>query len=94
MVAVIVIILLQGMIVDVRPFGCFMEFDVEAEGGDKHKVYGMVHVSEMSWEYHEDARSLAKVLFFTTTMCWPRGATNNRPRVQSWFADSKLSLPG
>ncbi|KAL3157928.1 hypothetical protein ABBQ32_012331 [Trebouxia sp. C0010 RCD-2024] len=50
----------EGVIVDVRSFGCFLEFDVEAEGADKHKVYGMVHASEMSWEYCEDARSLVK----------------------------------
>ena len=47
--------------VEVRPFGCFMEFDVEAEGGNKHKVCGMVHVSEVSWDYCEDARLRVKV---------------------------------
>ena len=53
--------------VDVRPFGCFIEFDVEADAGDKHKVYGMVHVSEVSWDYSEDARLLVKVLLCTYT---------------------------
>ena len=49
------------MVVDVRPYGCFIQFDVEVEGGDKHKVYGMVHVSEVSWDYCDDARLQVKV---------------------------------
>ena len=59
--------------VDVRPFGCFMEFDVEAESGGKHKVYGMVHVSEMSWDYCIDARERVQVEFL-------------RPKILSWLA--------
>lgn len=51
----------QGVVVDVRRFGCFIAFDVEAESGHKHKVYGMVHVSEVSWDYCDDARLRVRV---------------------------------
>lgn len=81
MFALIVVTIRQGAVVDVRPFGCFLEFDVEAEGGDKHKVYGMVHVSEMSWEYCEDARSLVKVLFFTTICASTHGINKCHPAI-------------
>ena len=60
---------LQGLVVDVRPFGCFIQFDVEVEGGDKHKVYGMVHVSEMSWDYTVDARLRVKVNSLCCHLC-------------------------
>lgn len=63
----------QGLVVDVRPFGCFMEFDVEAESGSKHKVYGMVHVSEVSWDYCIDARERVQVEFL-------------RMKILSWLA--------
>ena len=61
------VLCLQGIVVDVRPFAAFIEFDVEAENGDKQPVYGMVHKSEISWEAVEDVRLVLRVSFFTRT---------------------------
>ena len=52
---------LQGVVTAVYHFGCFVEFDVEAEDGDKQPVFGMVHKSELSWDFCEDARLIVKV---------------------------------
>ena len=48
--------------VDVRHFGCFVEFDVEAEEGSTLPVYGLVHNSELSWDFCNDARTFIKVI--------------------------------
>ena len=48
---------------DVLPYGCFVEFDVEVEEGRQQPVSGLVHLSELSWEFCEDARTLIKVCF-------------------------------
>ena len=78
----------QGVVVDVRAFGCFLEFDVETESGHKHKVYGMVHVSEVSWDYSDDARLQVKVdscavicMFWCSKVqsCWLLNVTLQKP---------------
>ena len=56
---------LQGIVIAVQYFGCFVEFDVEAEEGDKQPVFGMVHKSELSWDFCEDARLVVKVSPFS-----------------------------
>ena len=54
-------LVLQGLVVGVRHYGCFVAFDVEAEEGDVMEVYGMVHVSEIAWDFCKDARLAVKV---------------------------------
>ena len=51
----------QGVVLDVLPYGCFVEFDVEVEEGRQQPVSGLVHLSELSWEFCEDARTIIKV---------------------------------
>ncbi len=46
---------------DVPVFGCFMEFDVDVGGGRRQPVSGLVHNSELTWQYCEDARTIIKV---------------------------------
>ena len=69
--------LLQGTVVGVRPYGCFVAFDVEAvpasegesgpgaasgpQAGLTLEVYGMVHLSEIAWDFVKDARLAVKV---------------------------------
>lgn len=52
---------LQGTVVGVRPYGCFVAFDVEAESGNVLEVYGMVHLSEIAWDFCKDARLAVQV---------------------------------
>ena len=47
---------------DVPPFGCFMEFDVDVGGGRRQPVSGLVHNSELTWQYCDDARTIIKVI--------------------------------
>lgn len=45
----------------VRPYGSFVAFDVEAASGTVLEVYGMVHLSEIAWDFCKDARLAVKV---------------------------------
>lgn len=53
--------MLQGTVVGVRPYGSFVAFDVEAASGTVLEVYGMVHLSEIAWDFCKDARLAVKV---------------------------------
>ncbi len=48
---------------EVLVFGCFVEFDVDVGGGRRQAVSGLVHNSELTWQYCEDARTIIKVTF-------------------------------
>ncbi|KAL0037479.1 hypothetical protein WJX79_010408 [Trebouxia sp. C0005] len=50
----------EGIVTDVPVFGCFMEFDVDVGGGRRQPVSGLVHNSELTWQYCEDARTIIK----------------------------------
>ncbi len=54
--------------VDVRHYGCFVEFDVEAEEGGRLPVYGLVGVNELGWEFCQDARTVIKVTSVMTEL--------------------------
>ncbi|KAL0036366.1 hypothetical protein WJX77_004386 [Trebouxia sp. C0004] len=51
---------IEGIVTYVQIFGCFMEFDVDIGGGRRQPVSGLVHNSELTWQYCQDARTIIK----------------------------------
>lgn len=76
-------LLVQGIVTEVLVWGCFMRFDVDVGNGRRQPVSGLVHNSELTWQYCDDARTIVKVTLRCLSL-----------QIQPFFHDINFLLTG